>query len=109
MAVHRNNRLHALAGPHELALHSSVNADIDSKLVLGSATLAADSRYLIDSRSLEDIHQDSIDGKHQWLQSVCATRKAFADQLGTPPTAPSAQATRLCAWLGLSANAPSAS
>ena len=106
---YRNHRLHECAGPCELALHSSFNADIDTEFALGSATLAAVSRYLIDSRSLVDLHNDSLDGKRQWLQSVRAARKAFADQLGTPSTAPTAQATMFCAWLGLSANAPSAS
>ena len=90
---YRNNRLHAASGPRELALHSSFNTDIDSEFALGYATLAAASCYLIDSRSLEDLHQDSLDGKRQWLQSVCAARTAFAAQLGTPPSAPTAQAT----------------
>ena len=106
---YRNNRLHAHAGPRELAQHSSFNSDIDSEFALGSATLAAVSRYLIDSRSLVDLHNDSLDGKRQWLQSVRAARKAFADQLGTPSTPPTAQVTMFRAWLGLSANAPSAS
>ena len=79
------------------------------EFAVGSATLAAASCYLIDSRSLEDLHQDSLDGKRQWLHSVCAARTAFAAQLGTPPSAPTAQATMFRAWLGLSATPPSAS
>ena len=106
---YRNNRLHAPAGPRELALHASFNADIDSEFALGSATLVEVSRYLIASRSLVDLHQDSLIGKQQWLQSVRAARSAFADQLGNPPPAPTAQAIRFRAWFGLSANAPSTS
>ena len=106
---YRNHRLHAAAGPCELALHSSFNSDIDSEFALGSATLAAASRYPIVSRSLEDLHQDSLDGKRQWLQSVRAARSAFAALLGTPTPAPTAQATMFRAWLGLSVTTPSAS
>jgi len=98
---YHNNRLHASAGPRELALHSSLDADIDTEYALGSAGLAADSCYLIDSVLLEDLHSDSLDGKHQWLLSVRAARKAFADQLGNTPPPPSAQAIRFRAWFGL--------
>ena len=97
------------AGPPELALHSSFNSDIDSEFALGSATLAAASRYLIDSRPLEGLHQDSLDGKRQWLQSVRAARSAFAALLGTPTPAPTAQAIRFRAWFRTSATTPSAS
>ena len=106
---YRNDRLHAHAGPRELALHSSFNSDIDSEFALGSVTLVAASRYLIDSRSLGDLHQDSLDGKRQWLQSVWAARSAFAAMLGTPTPALTAQATSFRAWLGLSATIPSSS
>ena len=91
---YRNNRLHAHAGPRELAQHSSFNSDINSEFALGSVTLIAASRYLIDSRFLGDLHQDSLDGKRQWLQSVRAARSAFAAMLGTPTPALTAQATR---------------
>ena len=106
---YRNDRLHAHAGPRELAQHSSFNSDIDSEFALGSVTLVAASRHLIDSRSLGDLHQDSLDGKRQWLQSVRAARSAFAAMLGTPTPALTAQATSFRAWLGLSATIPSSS
>ena len=106
---YRNNCLHAPAGPCSLALHSSLNADIDSEFALGSALLVADSCHLIESRSLVDLHKDSIEGKRQWLRSVRAAKAAFASELGTPSNAPTAQATMFRAWLGLSASPPAPS
>ena len=74
---------------------------INSEFSLGSAGLAAESRYLIDSLILSDLHGDSLDGKKHWLLSVRAARKASAAQLGnsTPPSTD--QALWFRSWLGL--------
>ena len=98
---YRNNRLHSSAGPRELALHASLNADIASEFSLGSAGLAAESRYLIDSLLLSDLHGDSLDGKKHWLLSVRAARKASAAQLGNSTPPPTDQALWFRSWLGL--------
>ena len=103
---YRNNRLHASAGPRALALHSSLNADIDSEFALGATSLPPASRHLFASRSLGDLHRDSLDGKRQWLLSVRAARTALAEQLSTPSAAPNVQATMFRAWLGLPATPP---
>ena len=94
---YRNDRLHAAAGQRELALHSDLNTEIESEYLLGSATLPEDSRYLIMSRTLVDLFNDSVVGKSQWLRSIHAGRFAFASQLGTRPRAPTVQATRFLA------------
>ena len=107
MWQYRNSQLHAPADPRALALHSSLNADIDSEYALGATSLPPAFRHLFASRSLGDLHRDSLDGKRQWLLSVRAARTALAEQLGTPPAAPTAQATMFCAWLGLPATSPS--
>ena len=102
---YRNDRLHATAGPRELALHSDLNTDIESEYLLGAATLPEDSRSLITSRTLEDLKNDSVVGKRQWIRSVRAGWIDFSSQLGTRhpgPAAPTAQATRFLAWLGIS-------
>ena len=78
---YRNGRLHGHAGPRELARHQSFNSDIASEFALGSASLVAGSRHLIDSRSLDDLKQESLDGKRHWLQSVRAARSAFSAEL----------------------------
>ena len=64
---YRNDRLHAPAGPRESALHSDLNADIESEYLLGPDTLPEDLRSLITSRTLEDIKNDSVVGKRQWI------------------------------------------
>ena len=102
---YRNDRLHSSAGPRELAFHSNLNADIESEYLLGTATLPADARSLITSRTLEDLKNDSVVGKRQWIRSVRAGRIEFASQLGTrhpAPAVPTTQATRFLAWLGIS-------
>ena len=102
---YRNDQLHEAAGPRELALHSSLNADIESEYLLGIATLPEDLHPLITSRTLEDLRNDSVVGKQHWLKTLRAGRVAFAAILGTRPaaSAPTAQASRFLAWLGISA------
>ena len=103
---YRNGRLHGHAGPRELARHQSFNSDIAAEFALGSASLVAGSRHLIDSRSLDDLKEDSLDGKRHWLQSVRAARFAFSAELANHVPAISAQALRFRAWLGISDSTP---
>ena len=105
---YRNDRLHSAAWPRDLALHHSLNDQIDSEFALGSASLEESSRYLIDSRSQATLRGSSIDAKRNWLSSVTAARTAFGAQLAaTPPAREPAQFTeqaiRFMAHFGVSA------
>ena len=89
---YRNGRLHAFAGTRELAQHQSFNSDIESEFSMGSESLPADSRHLIDSYSFDALKQDSLVVKRQWLTSVRVARAAFTDLLVDPGTVLTAQA-----------------
>ena len=77
---YRNARLHAFAGPRELAKHQSCNSDIESEFSMGSESLPAASRYLIDSYTFDALKQASLVAKRQWLQSVWVARAACSLQ-----------------------------
>jgi len=99
---YRNGRLHAHAGPYELAQHSRLDTDITSEFNPGSANLPDISKHLIEARPLPVLLQDSLEGKRQWLLSIRAAKLAFAAHLGTTPAAFTNQATMFRAWLGIS-------
>ena len=95
---YRNGRLHAFAGPRELAQHQSFNSDIESEFSMGSHSLPADSKHLIDSYSFDALKQDSLAVKRQWLHSIRVARAAFTALLVDPGTVLTAQAIRFRSW-----------
>ena len=95
---YRNGRLHAFAGPQEVVQHQSFNSDIESEFSMGSESLPADSKFLIDSYSLDGLKQDSLEVKQRWLQSVCVAQAAFTELLVDPGIVLTAQAIRFWSW-----------